>query len=318
MITTQAPYGSEESRMSHHDSPGAHLARSHLTRRAFLAFTAGAVSGLAVDWRGDPFAQLGWYTQLTAAEQRRVIGHASGVYELVRAVPAGSSVVSRADAVQHAYAVLGFYQAYGPDGDADDIRDQYVTAIIDHWRHCTGHRVIYSAANAHIAAVPACWSPSPTTTPSNASSPGAAPSTRSCTSTGSHQAACWLLSPARGDRARPPTCIRRLRQDRPASQLRARFADWWPDGFWLVDLGSVTDPDLVARLAASSCRRAHLPGIVAPRPRAGAHHPHRSFAVAVVACAASARRSSGVRRRRQVVKTSPARATSLSSISPMA
>jgi erythromycin esterase len=107
-----------------------------------------------IDWRGDPFAQLGWYTQLTAAGQRVVIAHAGAVYDLVRAIPAGSSAVSRADAVQHAHALLGFYEAYGPDGDADDLRDRYVTAIINRWRHRTGHRLVYSAANAHTAAVP--------------------------------------------------------------------------------------------------------------------------------------------------------------------
>ena len=62
-------------------------------------------------------------------------------------------MVSSDDAVQHAHALLGFYQAYGPDGDADDLRDRYITAIINRWRHRTGHRVIYSAANAHTAAV---------------------------------------------------------------------------------------------------------------------------------------------------------------------
>jgi erythromycin esterase len=76
------------------------------------------------------------------------------VYHLVRTLPAGPSVVSRADAVQHAHALLGFYQAYGPDGDAGDLRDRYVTAILNRWRQRTGHRVIYSAANAHTAAVP--------------------------------------------------------------------------------------------------------------------------------------------------------------------
>jgi hypothetical protein len=43
-----------------------------------------------------------------------VIAHAGAVYDLVRAIPAGSSAVSRADAVQHAHALLGFYEAYGP------------------------------------------------------------------------------------------------------------------------------------------------------------------------------------------------------------
>jgi erythromycin esterase len=95
-----------------------------------------------IDWRGDPFTQLGWYTQLTAAAQRMVIAHAREVDDLVRALPAGSSAVSRADAVQHAHALLGFYEAYGPDGDADDVRDRYVTAIINRWRDRTGHRYV--------------------------------------------------------------------------------------------------------------------------------------------------------------------------------
>jgi erythromycin esterase len=107
-----------------------------------------------IDWRGSPFAQLGWYLQLPAAEQRQLIAHAGAVYDLVRAIPAGPSAVSRDDAEQHAHALLGFYQAYGPDGDADDLRDRYVTAIIDRWRQRTGHRLVYSAANAHTAAVP--------------------------------------------------------------------------------------------------------------------------------------------------------------------
>jgi erythromycin esterase len=107
-----------------------------------------------IDWRGDPFTQLGWYTQLTAAEQRAVIAHARAVSDLVRSIPTGPSAVDHDDAVQHAHALLGFYHANGPGGDADDIRDRYITAIIDRWRRRTGHRVIYSAANAHTAAVP--------------------------------------------------------------------------------------------------------------------------------------------------------------------
>jgi erythromycin esterase len=106
-----------------------------------------------IDWRGDPFTQLGWYTQLTAAEQRAVIAHARAVSDLVRSIPTSPSAVDRDDAVQHAHALLGFYHANGPGGDADDIRDRYITAIIDRWRQRTGHRVIYSAANAHTAAV---------------------------------------------------------------------------------------------------------------------------------------------------------------------
>jgi erythromycin esterase len=77
------------------------------------------------------------------------------VYDLVRAIPTGASAVSRDDAFQHAHALLGFYQAYGPEGDdSHDLRDRYVSEIIDRWRRRTGHRLIYNAANAHTAAVP--------------------------------------------------------------------------------------------------------------------------------------------------------------------
>jgi erythromycin esterase len=107
-----------------------------------------------LDWRGDPFTQLAWYTQLAAAQQRRIIAHASAVYDLVRAIPTGASAVSRDDAFQHAHALLGLYQAYGPEGDSHDLRDRYVSEIIDRWRRRTGHRLIYNAANAHTAAVP--------------------------------------------------------------------------------------------------------------------------------------------------------------------
>jgi predicted ATPase/class 3 adenylate cyclase/DNA-binding CsgD family transcriptional regulator len=41
---------------------------------------------------------------------------------------------------------------------------------------------------------------------------------------------------------------------RLAVQAAAELADGWPDGVWWVDLGSVTDPDLVARLTASTLR----------------------------------------------------------------
>jgi len=50
---------------------------------------------------------------------------------MIRTLPPGPSAVSRDDAEQHAHALLGFYEAFGPDGDADDLRDRYVTEIID-------------------------------------------------------------------------------------------------------------------------------------------------------------------------------------------
>lgn len=39
---------------------------------------------------------------------------------------------------------------------------------------------------------------------------------------------------------------------RLAVQLGAKFGDRWRDGFWLVDLGSVSDPELTAGLAAAA------------------------------------------------------------------
>jgi predicted ATPase len=47
---------------------------------------------------------------------------------------------------------------------------------------------------------------------------------------------------------------------RPVLRLGERLADRWPDGFWLVDLGSVTDPALVPGLVASAAGALVEPG----------------------------------------------------------
>lgn len=107
-----------------------------------------------IGWRGDPFAHFGWYAQLNDEEKQAVIAHARAVHDLVRRLGGGTSSVSRYDAVQHAYAILGFYESNTDAGDAGDLRDRYVADTITSWRRRTGHRMIYSAANAHTTASP--------------------------------------------------------------------------------------------------------------------------------------------------------------------
>ncbi|TMR01838.1 erythromycin esterase family protein [Actinomadura soli] len=65
----------------------------------------------------------------------------------------GRSQVSWDDAVQHARALVGWYESYTTAGDEQNTRERYIARFIETWRRRTGHRVVYSAANAHTAGV---------------------------------------------------------------------------------------------------------------------------------------------------------------------
>jgi erythromycin esterase len=99
---------------------------------------------------------LSWYLarDFTDELKRPYIEHARAAYELVRSLRGRGKTVERDDAVQHAHAILGFYESYTKAGDKNDVRDRYVSEILLAWRRRTGHRVIYSAANAHTTSSP--------------------------------------------------------------------------------------------------------------------------------------------------------------------
>lgn len=104
--------------------------------------------------RDNPDWHTFWYIQRPESEKQELIAHARAVEALVRQLPDGRSSIDRDDAVQHAHAMLGFYDSYTEAGNRDDLRDRYVMEILLQWQRRTRHRVIYSGANAHTAARP--------------------------------------------------------------------------------------------------------------------------------------------------------------------
>lgn len=103
--------------------------------------------------RGTPGEHLGWYLSRPEEHQQELITHAEAVYELVLELPSGESAVEPAAAVQHAHAILGFYEAFA-QRETGDVRDQFIADILTGWQQRTGHRVAYCAANAHTTANP--------------------------------------------------------------------------------------------------------------------------------------------------------------------
>lgn len=102
--------------------------------------------------RGTMNEHFAWYFGLTSAERDRLVAPARRVYELTASLPSGRSEIEHAYAVQHAWAILGFYDSYTEAGDKGDFRDRYMVETLARWRRTHGHRIVYSAANAHTTA----------------------------------------------------------------------------------------------------------------------------------------------------------------------
>ncbi|MFI0410042.1 erythromycin esterase family protein [Actinomadura sp. 3N508] len=121
--------------------------------------------------RGGHRDHLIWYNDpdFTDELKRPYIDHARAVLDLVRRTDPGRAAgsgpgrsagsglgraaVSWGDAVQHAVALVGWYESYTTAGDRRDTRERYIARFIESWRRRTGHRIVYSAANAHTAGV---------------------------------------------------------------------------------------------------------------------------------------------------------------------
>lgn len=99
----------------------------------------------AIGLRGTPVEHIGWY--LSHPDQQRLVDHARAALDLVAALPAGAD---RDEVVQHARAVLGFYEYY--TFTDPDMRDRFMAETLGRWRDRTGHRVVFWAANVHVAA----------------------------------------------------------------------------------------------------------------------------------------------------------------------
>lgn len=107
---------------------------------------------------GSPQEHLVWYrNRLTEVERQPLIAAARELDALVRDVAAtgaarrGRSAVDPADAVMHAFALLGFHES-GSAAGGDDLRDRYVADIVTAWHDRTGQRIVYGAASAQVAA----------------------------------------------------------------------------------------------------------------------------------------------------------------------
>lgn len=114
-----------------------------------LAELRGHLDPIAL--RGSsPGAQIMWFFQ--QPDKDRIIAHARAALAMLTALPAGAGA-DRELALQHARAIAGFYQNYA---DTDpDLRDRIMAETIDWWRARTGgHKVVYFAANVHVAASP--------------------------------------------------------------------------------------------------------------------------------------------------------------------
>jgi erythromycin esterase len=99
--------------------------------------------------RRNPGWHTYWYSTLPADEQAQLVASAEAVLRLTREVSRRLAPRARLEAELHALSLLGFYESYTPDGLRSDIRDRYIVRILSLWRAATGHRIAYSASNAH-------------------------------------------------------------------------------------------------------------------------------------------------------------------------
>lgn len=101
--------------------------------------------------RSGPGAQIMWFFQ--QPDKDRIIAHAMAALAILTGLPAGTAGADRELAIQHARAIAGFYQSYADP--ESDLRDRIMADTIDWWRARTGgHKVVYFAANVHVAASP--------------------------------------------------------------------------------------------------------------------------------------------------------------------
>ncbi|WP_084964890.1 erythromycin esterase family protein [Thermoactinospora rubra] len=106
-----------------------------------------------IRFRGSSQAHFGWYFQQPPTARRQFILHARAVAKLVSSLPPGPS---RDEAVQHAQAILGFYESHAEDivKAKAPIRDRYIADFVGGWRSRTNHKIVYNAANVHTTASP--------------------------------------------------------------------------------------------------------------------------------------------------------------------
>lgn len=122
------------------ESPG-HLARV----RRMLAF---------LRIRTSPGEQIGWFSGLSPTEQATVVRTARHLVRTIHSVVGDDRSARGFEAQMHALTILGFYEAYTPDGRRTDRRDQWIADLLGRWHRRHRTPIAYSASNAHTIAVP--------------------------------------------------------------------------------------------------------------------------------------------------------------------
>jgi erythromycin esterase len=107
-----------------------------------------------IRYRGE--GHFMWYFQQPLEARRRFVEHARAARKLVSSLPAGTSRVDRDYAMQHANAIVGFYETYLEQiaEVSSPVRDRYIADIIGWWHRRTGQKIVYNAANVHTTASP--------------------------------------------------------------------------------------------------------------------------------------------------------------------
>lgn len=113
-----------------------------------LAELRGHLEPIAL--RGRPGAQIMWFFR--QPDQTRIVEHARAALALVTGLPAAPADADRELALQHARAITGFYENYTETDP--NLRDRIMAETMTWWRQRTGHKIVYFAANVHVAASP--------------------------------------------------------------------------------------------------------------------------------------------------------------------
>lgn len=113
-----------------------------------LAELRGHLEPIAL--RGSPGAQIMWFFR--QPDQARIVEHARAARALVTDLPAPPADTDRDMAVQHARTITGFYENYTETDP--NLRDRIMAETMTWWRQRTDHKIVYFAANVHVAAGP--------------------------------------------------------------------------------------------------------------------------------------------------------------------
>lgn len=97
--------------------------------------------------------QLMWYSPLP--DKQPYIDGARQLLAFVRSLPEKTCAPAYDIAVQHAAAIVGWYEFYGlDDAQAKAVRERFIANSVTWWQTRTQHRTVYWASNVHTTGSP--------------------------------------------------------------------------------------------------------------------------------------------------------------------